>query len=69
VVICTTAPNPRAMSSTDLAGIASGLAGSTVRVESIPEPAGALMHACELERRVVAAGSIFLIGPLRDILR
>jgi len=28
-----------------------------------------LQQACALADRVVVAGSIFLIGPLRDILR
>jgi dihydrofolate synthase/folylpolyglutamate synthase len=69
VVICTTAQSPRAMRSTELGEISVELAGSTVRVETIPEPRVALARACELERSVVAAGSIFLIGPLRDILR
>jgi hypothetical protein len=39
------------------------------RVEPIPDPAAALSHAVSIGKPVVAAGSIFLIGPLRDILR
>jgi dihydrofolate synthase/folylpolyglutamate synthase len=69
VVICATAPGSRALGAEELGRIAAGLAGSTVRVEPIAEPDRALMRACELGRSVVAAGSIFLIGPLRDILR
>jgi dihydrofolate synthase/folylpolyglutamate synthase len=69
VVICATAPGSRALEAAELGRIAAGLAGSTVRVETIAEPGRALMRACELGRSVVAAGSIFLIGPLRDILR
>ena len=38
-------------------------------VRSIDDPAEALAHACASSARVVAAGSIFLIGPLRGILR
>lgn len=69
VVICATVPGSRALDAAELGRIAAGLAGSTVRVETIAEPDRALMRACELGRCVVAAGSIFLVGPLRDILR
>ena len=65
-IVCTTAPSPRALSASELAGIASPL-GPTV--EAIADPAAALARAVEMGRPVVAAGSIFLIGPLRDILR
>jgi dihydrofolate synthase/folylpolyglutamate synthase len=67
-VICTRAPTPRAASAEELAAIARA-AGPDRTVEAIPDPAAALARACSLRSRVVAAGSIFLIGPLRDILR
>jgi hypothetical protein len=38
-------------------------------VEIVEEPAAALDRACALSDRVVVAGSMFLIGPLRGILR
>jgi hypothetical protein len=38
-------------------------------VRCIDNPADALAHACAAAPRVVAAGSMFLIGPLRGILR
>jgi len=38
-------------------------------VEAVADPSAALDCAREAGGRVVAAGSIFLIGPLRDILR
>jgi dihydrofolate synthase/folylpolyglutamate synthase len=67
-LLCTTAPGSRARTADELAQIASGLSGRT-RVEAVADPAEALQRACEPGRRVVASGSIFLIGPLRAILR
>jgi dihydrofolate synthase / folylpolyglutamate synthase len=65
-IICTTAPSPRAMSAADLAEAARQVSGS---VEVVPDCRDALHRAIARGRPVVAAGSIFLIGPLRDILR
>ena len=65
-IVCTTAPSPRALSAFDLAALARPL-GPTV--EAIDDPAAALARALEMARPIVSAGSIFLIGPLRDILR
>ena len=65
-IVCTTAPNPRALPAAELAQVARRFAPA---VESIDDPAAALERAIALQRPVVAAGSIFLIGPLRDILR
>ena len=65
-IVCTTAPSPRALSAFDLAALARPL-GPTV--EAIADPAAALARALEIGRPIVSAGSIFLIGPLRDILR
>lgn len=66
-VVCTTAPTARAESADRLAEIACGLGARDVRVERDPRHAVAM--ARRLSRRVVIAGSIFLIGPLRGILR
>jgi dihydrofolate synthase/folylpolyglutamate synthase len=66
-IVCTTAASPRAMTAGELAGIATGIAAWVVDVES--SPAAALDRARRAGPRVVVAGSIFLIGPLRDILR
>ncbi|MBA2305174.1 MAG: bifunctional folylpolyglutamate synthase/dihydrofolate synthase [Acidobacteria bacterium] len=66
-IICTTAPTPRAESAETLAAIASSLDGTAV--ETIADPRTALERACARSRRVVVAGSMFLIGPLRGILR
>jgi dihydrofolate synthase/folylpolyglutamate synthase len=65
-IICTTAPSPRALSAAELAAIARPLART---VEAIADPGAALERAVGIGWPVVAAGSIFLIGPLRDILR
>jgi dihydrofolate synthase/folylpolyglutamate synthase len=65
-VICTTAPTPRAMPADELADVARRYASV---VEIVPDMNDALERAIACERPIVAAGSIFLIGPLRDILR
>jgi len=67
-IICTTAQTPRAASADDLAGAVAQIARD-LDVEAIAAPADALRRACARADRVVVAGSIFLIGPLRDILR
>ena len=72
-LICTTPPSPRALAAEALAALASslcaGLPAAPHRIVAIADPAEAMAHACQDARRVVAAGSIFLIGPLRGILR
>jgi dihydrofolate synthase/folylpolyglutamate synthase len=68
-IVCTTAPAARALPASDLAEVASQVCGDAVRIEAIVDPAAALARARQIGRRVVAAGSIFLAGPLRDILR
>jgi len=65
-VICTTAPTPRALPADELAEIARRYAPL---VEIVPDMKHALEHALAHRIPVVAAGSIFLIGPVRDILR
>jgi dihydrofolate synthase / folylpolyglutamate synthase len=65
-VICTTPPTPRALPADELAEIARRHAAV---VEIVPDINDALERAIGYQRPIVAAGSIFLIGPLRDILR
>jgi dihydrofolate synthase/folylpolyglutamate synthase len=67
-VVCTTADTPRAMDAAAIAAAAQAL-GAAWSVSTVPDPAAALDVACRGFPRVVAAGSIFLIGPLRGILR
>jgi dihydrofolate synthase/folylpolyglutamate synthase len=72
-LICTTAPSPRALDATALASRASALAAESgsgpPTIVAVADPARAIADACQAGARVVAAGSIFLIGPLRGILR
>ena len=67
-IICTTAHTPRAEPAAVLARIARAIPG-TSRIDAIEDPTVAVEQACAESRRVVVAGSIFLIGPLRGILR
>jgi dihydrofolate synthase/folylpolyglutamate synthase len=69
LVVCTTAPGPRALPAAALAALASDVAGGRVPVETVSDPEAALERAQRRGHPAVAAGSIFLIGPLRDILR
>jgi dihydrofolate synthase / folylpolyglutamate synthase len=66
-IVCTTAPTDRASRAGDLAQVALECGASAVEV--VEDPAAALDRACALSDRVVVAGSMFLIGPLRGILR
>jgi dihydrofolate synthase/folylpolyglutamate synthase len=66
-IIFTTASTPRAERATTLASLVPATASKTVEI--IDDPAAALSHATATSRRVVVAGSMFLIGPLRGILR
>jgi dihydrofolate synthase/folylpolyglutamate synthase len=66
-IVCTTAAGGRAMPAADLAAVARRVAAGTA-VEAVEDPAAALARARALSDRVVTAGSIFLIGPLRGIL-
>lgn len=67
-VICTTAPASRASEAETLARIAADVTTAD-RVEAVSDPGAALARATALSSRVVVAGSIFLIGPVRGILR
>jgi len=68
-LVCTTPPSPRALDAESLAADASRILSAPASVVAIADPAAAMAHACRAGARVVAAGSIFLIGPLRGILR
>ncbi len=68
-VICTTAPSPRALPADELAALATRLAAPGTAVAAVADPPAALEHARAVGGRIVGTGSIFLIGPLRDILR
>ncbi len=63
--ICTTAATPRAMPADAIAALARPLHAS---VDVNPDPFTALSRACDRGGIVVVAGSIFLIGPVRDRL-
>jgi dihydrofolate synthase/folylpolyglutamate synthase len=67
-VICTRPPSPRALSADALASLVRGLVHDAVPVEPIAEPLEALERAAN-DGRIVVAGSIFLLGALRGILR
>jgi len=68
-IVCTTPASPRALGAEVLATLAKGVAGAEWTVSAIPEPERALEFAVGASGQVVAAGSIFLIGRLRGILR
>jgi dihydrofolate synthase / folylpolyglutamate synthase len=67
-LICTTARTPRAMPAPALAAIA-GAAGARWPITTVDDPAEAIRLATRDFSRVVVAGSIFLTGPARGILR
>jgi dihydrofolate synthase / folylpolyglutamate synthase len=67
-IVCTTAASPRAMPADELAELARRLTAAA-RIVAMPDPSAAITEAAGGGGRVVAAGSIFLIGPLRGILR
>jgi dihydrofolate synthase/folylpolyglutamate synthase len=64
-IVCVTAPSPRAMSAEELADLARGLG---LNAEAVPDPIEGLQRACGHGRLAVVAGSIFLIGPVREWL-
>ena len=68
-IICTTADSPRAMAAEALGALASSTAAASWSVSAVPSPEAALRAAAHRSSRIVVAGSIFLIGPLRGILR
>ena len=64
-MLCATAPSPRAMDAGELAGLAQK---AGLRAEAVVDPIDALTRACARGRPVVVAGSIFLVGPVRERL-
>jgi dihydrofolate synthase / folylpolyglutamate synthase len=68
-LVCTTPSSPRALPAAELAARAAVLPFVPRHVSAIDDPADAMASVCRAGARVVAAGSIFLIGPLRGILR
>jgi dihydrofolate synthase/folylpolyglutamate synthase len=68
-VFCTTAPGERALPAEAVATLVTKVASEEAAVEVIRDPVAALERARQRGRPVVVAGSIFLIGALRDILR
>jgi dihydrofolate synthase/folylpolyglutamate synthase len=68
-LICTTPVSPRALTAAQLAARASVMPEAPQLIETIDDPGDALRRACRPGARVVVAGSIFLVGPLRGILR
>jgi dihydrofolate synthase / folylpolyglutamate synthase len=68
-VICTTADSPRGMAAAELADAVRRLRPAGPAIEAIRDPRAAAEAACVPGARVVVAGSIFLVGPLRGILR
>ena len=64
-IVCTTPPNPRALPAAELAALARGMG---LRAEAVSEPSEAIARASAEGRLVVVAGSIFLIGPVRERL-
>jgi dihydrofolate synthase/folylpolyglutamate synthase len=67
-LICTTASSPRAMPADAIAALAA-LPGATWPISTVPDPVEAIERAVRHSPRVVVAGSIFLTGPVRGILR
>ncbi len=66
LTICTTAPTPRAM---EAAAIGELARSAHARVEIEPDPFAAVARACDSGIvPVVVAGSIFLVGPVREQL-
>jgi len=64
-IVCTTAPTARAMPADELASVAKSLG---MVVQTVPDPFEAVEEGCRCDRLVVVAGSIFLIGPVRERL-
>jgi dihydrofolate synthase / folylpolyglutamate synthase len=62
-LVCTTAPSPRAATARELAARA---VESGLDAEALADPMAALARACETPEPIVVAGSIFLIGAVRE---
>jgi dihydrofolate synthase/folylpolyglutamate synthase len=64
-IFCTAAPTPRAM---DAASLTAAAREAGLDAELVPDPFDALQRACTTGLTVVVAGSIFLVGPIRERL-
>ena len=64
-IVCTTAPTARAMPAHAIAALAADIG---IRAERVDDPVDAVTRACAAGHLVVVAGSIFLIGPVREWL-
>ncbi len=62
-LICTTAPSPRAMPATELAAVA---AAAGIEAAAVDDPMTAVARACDTPGTIVVAGSIFLVGAVRE---
>lgn len=67
-VVATRAASPRATAAADLAAAIVRLGAPGLAVTAVDDPWTAVSDALEDARPVVIAGSIFLVGPLRDAL-
>ena len=68
-VVCTAPDTERALPAAALADLAAAVPGARWQVKTAADPAAAVDLAAAESGRVVVAGSIFLIGPVRGILR
>jgi dihydrofolate synthase/folylpolyglutamate synthase len=62
-IVCTTAPTPRAMPAADIAALARSIG---LDAEAVDAPMAAVDRACAAPLPVVVAGSIFLLGAVRE---
>jgi dihydrofolate synthase/folylpolyglutamate synthase len=72
-VIATEAPTPRALPASELESRVRGLAdrlpvGRRPLVSRVDDPLQAVTEALKMNRLVIVAGSIFLVGPVRERL-
>jgi dihydrofolate synthase/folylpolyglutamate synthase len=65
-IVCTRASNPRAAAPAELAAAARAI-NPRIEVTAVDSPADALEYAWRLSRRIVVAGSIFLLGDVIQI--
>jgi folylpolyglutamate synthase/dihydropteroate synthase len=65
-IFATAAPTPRALAPDQLAAAAARAGATDIVVE--PDPIVAIERALERAAMVCVAGSIFLVGPIRDAL-
>jgi dihydrofolate synthase/folylpolyglutamate synthase len=66
-IICTTPPTPRARPAAALAAVVARAAPGH-HVEAVEDPGDAIDHAVSVSAHVVVAGSMFLLGPVRERL-